>query len=64
MDPPGERSIGGREVMDYYRIRRGLLLSMVILAAVALVMWGMVATSHAVDAQLTAQFAAFLAAGG
>lgn len=50
--------------MDYYRIRRGLLLSVVILATVALVMWGMIATSRAVDVRLTAQFAAFLAAGG
>jgi len=46
--------------MDYYRIRRGLLLSMVILTAVVLVCVGMVATSHAVDTRLTAQCTAFL----
>lgn len=50
--------------MDYYRIRRGLLLSMVILAAVVLVCLGMVATSHAVDTQIAAQFNEFLLTGG
>lgn len=50
--------------MDYYRIRRGLLLSMVILAAIVLVIVGMVATSHEVDARLTAQFVEFLETGG
>lgn len=49
--------------MDYYRVIRSLILSIVIMIIVVLAVWAVLESSAMVDAQAQTEFAVFLNGG-